>query len=190
MRIKLILSVSAILLLTFACKKKGCMDESAENYNSSAQKDDGSCSYSPSYLSEFTFMHEINGDSFLFDTLLYLHPAGQTFSVQTLKYFISNLVLYKSNGDSVYLDMTHYVDAKNASSSTFKYAQSIENTNYIGIAFIFGLDPSKNVSGAFNNPPESLMEWSVPMGGGYHYMKLEGKYDSLGLIKNYNIQVL
>ncbi|MCG8574012.1 MAG: lamin tail domain-containing protein [Flavobacteriales bacterium] len=28
-----------------SCKKKGCMDENALNYDSSAEKDDGSCNY-------------------------------------------------------------------------------------------------------------------------------------------------
>lgn len=29
------------------------------------------------------------------------------------------------------------------------------------------------------------MEWPEPLEGGYHYMKLEGKFDSAGTIKNY-----
>ena len=28
----------------------------------------------------------------------------------------------------------------------------------------------------FTLSPESNMEWPIPMGGGYHYMKFEGKY--------------
>jgi hypothetical protein len=29
------------------------------------------------------------------------------------------------------------------------------------------------------------MEWPIMMGGGYHYMKLEGKFDSAAIVKNY-----
>ncbi len=41
--------LSLVLVLTFsvACKKKGCTDSSAANYNEEAKKDDGSCVYSP-----------------------------------------------------------------------------------------------------------------------------------------------
>jgi hypothetical protein len=39
-----------------------------------------------------------------------------------------------------------------------------------------GLGPDLNVTGAFTSPPESLMEWPEMMGGGYHYMKFEGRY--------------
>ncbi len=45
---------NALLTLTLmigvgfsSCKKKGCMDENAANYNEDAKKDDGSCVYSP-----------------------------------------------------------------------------------------------------------------------------------------------
>ena len=41
--------LSLVLVLTFsvACKKKGCTDSAAANYNEEAKKDDGSCVYSP-----------------------------------------------------------------------------------------------------------------------------------------------
>jgi MbnP len=187
MRISIILSITFALLMSTSCKKKGCTVASATNYNQEAQIDDGSCVYPETFSTEFNFIHELNGGSFVYDTILYTHPAGQQYSVQTLKYFVSNVVLYKASGDSVYLDVEHYVDAQDLSTTTLRYSQSIENTSYTGMAFIFGLDPAKNITGTYTNPPESLMEWPVPMGGGYHYMKMEGKYDSLGMMKNYNI---
>ncbi|MDX2359593.1 MAG: hypothetical protein QNK23_02225 [Crocinitomicaceae bacterium] len=187
MRIKLILPFIALCLIGTACKKKGCTDSLAENYNSSAEKDDNSCTYASTYSTNFDFVHELDGSSFFYDTILYQHPAGQNYSVQTLKYFVSNIVLYKTNGDSVFIDIAHYVNARDAASTTFEYTESIENASYTGIAFVFGLDEMKNTTGAYLNPPENLMEWPIPMGGGYHYMKMEGKYDSLGVTKNYNI---
>lgn len=40
-----ILSTSLTLITTTGCKKKGCTDSFAANYDSSAGKDDGSCEY-------------------------------------------------------------------------------------------------------------------------------------------------
>ena len=175
------------VLLAVSCKKKGCTDPAAENYDASAEKDDNSCTYAPTYASSFNFNHTIDGSSFQFDTIQYAHPGGYDYSVQTLKYFISDIVLHKTNGDSIWIDMEHYIDAATSSTQSYQFNQSIENTSYSGVSFVFGLNVAKNITGAYNNPPESLMEWPVPMGGGYHYMKFEGKYDSLGVTKNYNV---
>ncbi len=41
-----IMTLAGVLALSFAsCKKKGCIDPAANNYNSEAKKDDGSCTY-------------------------------------------------------------------------------------------------------------------------------------------------
>jgi hypothetical protein len=42
---KMLLLGFVIILSTTACKKKGCMDTLAENYDTEAQKDDESCTY-------------------------------------------------------------------------------------------------------------------------------------------------
>jgi hypothetical protein len=44
------------------------------------------------------------------------------------------------------------------------------------ISFVMGLPPALNVTGAFPDGSEALMEWPEMMGGGYHYMKFEGRY--------------
>jgi len=46
MKNKMIL-ISMLLLTITACKKKGCTDETATNYNKEAKKDDNSCVYAP-----------------------------------------------------------------------------------------------------------------------------------------------
>lgn len=40
-----LLLVLSLSLFALSCKKKGCIDESAINYNADAKKDDGSCEY-------------------------------------------------------------------------------------------------------------------------------------------------
>ena len=44
------------------------------------------------------------------------------------------------------------------------------------VSFVMGLPPALNVSGSFSTGPEALMEWPEMMGGGYHFMKFEGRY--------------
>jgi len=55
-KLNTLLTLTVIVLLGFSsCKKKGCMDENASNYNPDAKKDDGSCVYSPTIT--------LNGDA-------------------------------------------------------------------------------------------------------------------------------
>jgi len=46
MKTKLIM-MSVLVLTIIACKKKGCTDSTANNYNKEAKKDDNSCTYDP-----------------------------------------------------------------------------------------------------------------------------------------------
>lgn len=43
-----LLALVALVLVFSSCKKKGCIDPAADNYNVEAEKDDGSCTYSNS----------------------------------------------------------------------------------------------------------------------------------------------
>lgn len=46
LKLGLILSAACLTLTMVSCKKKGCTDEKATNYDEKAKKDDGSCTYS------------------------------------------------------------------------------------------------------------------------------------------------
>lgn len=55
---KIIFSLAIATLALGACKKKGCIDPSASNYNDKAKKDDGSCTYTevePAYAIPTTY---------------------------------------------------------------------------------------------------------------------------------------
>jgi len=108
------------------------------------------------------------------------------YSVERLKYFISDITLHQAGGGTVKIDEAHYIDVREASTLTFSPTMDVPNGDYTQISFVFGLDTVKNITNAYLNPPQSDMAWPVPMGGGYHYMKLEGKYDAAGTPTNYN----
>lgn len=178
----------ATLIILISCKKVGCTDPCALNYDSSATKDNGNCEYSAtSYSSEMSIIPYANSFDIVYDTIMYQHPLGYDFSVATLKFFISDLKLYMDNGDSLVLQGAHYFNSKEGPTSIEIWNQEIPDGVFTGLGFDFGLNENYNYSGLFTNPPESLMEWPIPMGGGYHYMKFEGKFDSLGTIKNFNL---
>ncbi|MFT5970913.1 MAG: hypothetical protein ACI8ZO_001430, partial [Flavobacteriales bacterium] len=138
-----------------------------------------------------TFDHKVGMQDLIQDSIVYTNMAGNPYSVMTLKYFISDVVLHKSNGSSVFIDAEHYVDAFDAQTLIFDSDTELSEGDFSHISFVFGMDSAKNIDGRFVNAPESNMEWPEPMGGqdnaGYHYMKLEGKFrDSNNMVMNYN----
>jgi hypothetical protein len=184
-------ALSIVLISLASCKKEGCTDPKATNYNEKAKKDNGNCIYTPTPVT-IEFEHTVDGSSLQFDQMIYTSAAGNKYSVQTLKYFISDITV-EGSGETqdVFIDKEFYVDAEDASTLIKESVASLPAGEYSGVSFRWGLSKEKNTSGRFPNPPESNMEWPAMMGGGYHFMKLEGQYDSLatGNIKYYNTHI-
>lgn len=143
--------------------------------------------YPSSIKLQIGFTHSVDGTILELDTIKYSNEAGNLYSVVNLRYFISNLVLHKA-GEKIVLEDIHYIDLRDTNTLTLSPNVNILNGACDSITFTFGLDTSFNMTGYFVNPPEANMAWPPPMGGGYHYMQLEGKYDSAGVTtKNYNV---
>jgi hypothetical protein len=49
-----LLAIASMVVATTSCKKKGCTDQTALNYNEKAKKDDGSCTYAEEGVVELT----------------------------------------------------------------------------------------------------------------------------------------
>ena len=135
----------------------------------------------------FEFLHQVGGQDLEPDKMIYINQAGNTYSVINLKYFISNIRLHnKTTNETVILDEAHYIDISDNTTFSLSPEGEIPNGDYDMISFVFGLDEADNTTGRFPNPPQNAMEWPEPLGGGYHYMKLEGKYLKDGVPTNYN----
>lgn len=113
------------------------------------------------------------------DTMKYVNAAGNPYLVSEIQYFISDVCLHKANGDSLLLtkwDDIHYVDTDLPDTWVYNIKDSIPAGTYSAVSFTFGINEAKNKSLLFVNPPESDMFWPEYLGGGYHYMKLNGKW--------------
>lgn len=137
-------------------------------------------------ISSLRFVHQVNAQSIFFDTLQYENAAGNIYSIETLRYFISNLKFENSGGDFISIDSVIYIDARYEDTKVKMYHNPIPNDVYTAVHFTFGLDSTMNKPGRFKDFPEAAMEWPIPMGGGYHYLKLEGKYIDQQTYNHYN----
>jgi hypothetical protein len=125
-----ILNISLIALLAisiFSCKKKGCMDVNAINYNSEAKKDDASCTYYTSaIIKTVTVTYPAMDGSYSWDSdvtidsLPDLHLEASIYDWDNL----SNDTLHKS--DTVINASSPYTFTTNLTISAENLSESID----------------------------------------------------------------
>lgn len=122
-------------------------------------------------------LHEVDGTPLVIDALRYTNEAGNPYLVNEVQWFISNLELKDRSGNRVMLAETWYIDTNLPETQTLRVSE-VPTASYTILRFTFGLSDADNQSGTFSDPPESNMFWPDELGGGYHYMKLNGKYQN------------
>ena len=137
----------------------------------------------------FKFVHYVNGQPLRQDSMMYINAAGNHYEIDQLRYFVSNVTLYKSDGTKTIIGATkniNYVDIDIDSTLNWNVTDKIPIGNYDSINFVFGLTATQNKSNIFVNPPESNMAWPDVLGGGYHYMQMNGKWlDTTNTAQNF-----
>lgn len=155
-KMKKIISITCCLLTLISC----------DNY--SVMPDTGSIQFNINYKADETPLQ--------FDTIRYTNQAGNVYSVTRLEYYLSNITFHKADGSAFTSGNTYYINARNKSSNQF-ILDSIPPGNYTAISFYLGLDSVTNKTGSLSNTVENInMAWPDMMGGGYHFMKMEGYF--------------
>lgn len=133
----------------------------------------------------FNIEHQVNNQVLELDTMKYENQMREQFGVSTLRYFISNIYLITPT-DSVEVSPIHFLEIRDQ--ETYQFSNEIKKQEYTGVRMVFGIRKEENITNRFSDPPESLMEWPIPMGGGYHYMKFEGRFiDPQQAISNFQL---
>ncbi|MBI9035171.1 MAG: hypothetical protein JEZ03_11935 [Bacteroidales bacterium] len=129
----------------------------------------------------FNFKHQVGNEDLEVDELLYTDAAGYKYLINEIQYFISDVRLYKSDGTVKHIQdwkAIHYVDTDIQTTHQWEVFDEITPGTYDSISFVFGIDSASNQSYMYVNSPENNMFWPDQLGGGYHYMKCNGKYES------------
>lgn len=127
---------------------------------------------------EFVFNHKVDTSILVKDVYKYVNLADNQYQINELRYFISEVTLYSKGQKTLIQDWKwlHYVDIDIPSTLNWQVYDKIAEKKYDSIAFIFGIRSEKNKSFMFVNPPEVNMMWPDVLGGGYHYLMLNGKW--------------
>jgi len=138
---------------------------------------------------QLKFTHSVDLEPIKLNLPIYENAAGNQYQVNEIKYFISQVAFIKEDGQVIKLkeqDQIHYCDLNYENTLTWQLPK-IEEGRYKAITFVFGLDEVDNISNRFVNPPETNFSWSQVLGGGYHYLQINGKWLSpQGELKNMN----
>ncbi len=142
---------------------------------------------------DIIFQHSVGQQPLEYDAMKYVNAAGNPYMVTEIQYFISDICFHSSKGYSVLLNSDnniHYVDTGLPDTWIWNLQDSIPAGDYDSISFTFGINKEENQSLRFPNPPESGMFWPQYLGGGYHYMKLNGKWrDTANVIRPFNFHL-
>jgi hypothetical protein len=112
------------------------------------------------------------GDNMLEADSIYQNDFGETFSIRSFKYYISNIVLNDSDRKQSFPDQYFLVDNNESSSQPITFSASLQHIT--SIKFLLGVDSLKNVSGVQTGTldPAKGMFWT--WNTGYVMAKLEG----------------
>ncbi len=119
--------------------------------------------------------YTVNGNNLLFDTINYTNFSGNNLSINKLEYYISEISLI-GNSTAYSSNKIQYINAFETATNILTI-DSIPLGTYTGIKFRVGIKPEYNLS--YFLPPtinNTNMAWPTPMGGGYHFLKLEGHF--------------
>ncbi len=124
------------------------------------------------------FSIQVDGETLHYRQMEYQNAAGNRYQVDEVKFFISDVAFVSRGGEQYSVtdhDGIHYFDSDMASSYDWVISK-VPDGQFDSITFVYGLLPAQNVTGFFVNPPENNMAWPDVLGGGYHYMQINGKW--------------
>ena len=129
------------------------------------------------------FEHEVDGGALELETGRYTNAAGNRYSVTRIEYILTEISLAGADGGSAGIAGYHYV---NESCGGSRLSADVPGGSYRTLRFRFGIGGEANVSGGLPNETAlNNMAWPDNMGGGYHYMRLEGIFDDGGEVASF-----
>ena len=126
-----------------------------------------------------------------FNELKFTNENEQTLNIERLRYVISEITLIHESGVTTILDDYNLVDLTNDIGLSFTTSESILPGDYVSVSFRFGFSNNLNIDGAYPNLNTALFNVPGLLGGGYHFMQLDGMFiDNNNQETAYNYHVI
>lgn len=119
--------------------------------------------------------HRAGGELLQRDSMQYENEAGQTYEVTKLEYYISDIHFKGAKAKTGEIK-SRYIRDERQGTRTFAL-DSLRPGTYDSLTCFIGVPPDRNVpNGLPSTVDNENMTWPEPMGGGYHFVRLEGRY--------------
>lgn len=136
----------------------------------------------------FVLHYKVSGADLETDKIIYTNEAGNRYSVWTLKAILSAFNFHKPAGewkDNNY----YYIDVSDNNFNKIT-VNKIPAGTYTGFDFLIGIDSIHNQHDSLPATIEfQNMIWPTMMGGGFHFLKLEGQFISPADTLGYTVHV-
>jgi hypothetical protein len=106
----------------------------------------------------------------------FINANNDTLDISRLRYLISKIRLENDEGTVFQLDDYQLVDVADESSRTVTPDAIIPNGTYT-MTFVYGFDQADNIDGAYPDLNAAGWSWPAMLGGGYHFLQMDGTYD-------------
>ena len=160
---KKIVLLLAVAITFFACKDADEDEVVSSDYNVS-----------------FTFTQNWDGQKISnadYQTTKYNDANGEELTISKLNYLISKVTFTNEDGEKIVVDGYNIMNAREGVNTLYNLDQKISEGDYT-VSFTFGFNEEDNIDGVYPELNTQPWDWNVPLplGGGYHFMRLEGKF--------------
>jgi hypothetical protein len=132
--------------------------------------------------------HSVGAQELYYDSVCYTNAKKENYSISRLQYYLSDIHFYKDGKLQYFWNHTLYIDAFKEQPNIF--LGNISPFTYDSISYLIGVPAVRNQHGMLPSTYENLaMEWPDIMGGGYHFIKLEGHWRAANDISGYAIHL-
>lgn len=120
--------------------------------------------------------NELKVTSLNLSTTTYVNEMNQELNISRLRYLLSRLVLTNSNDETFTLSPYHLVDISRSETLTLNTDVTVPEGDYT-LSFVYGFNEEDNQDGAYNDLNAVSWNWPEMLGGGYHFLQMDGQYN-------------
>ncbi|MBC3758267.1 hypothetical protein H7U19_07620 [Hyunsoonleella sp. SJ7] len=127
-----------------------------------------------------------------FNSIKFTNEKGNELSIERLRYLVSKITFTTSNNEKLALTGYNLVDLSKSETLTFVPGGTIPSRTYKNLSFTFGFDNEDNYAeNGYADLNSASFEVPAMLGGGYHYMQMDGKFlNSSDVEQGYNYHAI